>query len=102
MGKIKKKRIRWQPSTSNDVINYRLYWSNHGELNYNSTHTDLGNVTEVILPDDIASFPLESGNIELGVSAINQSGNESDITKFSAYFNFTVPDAPQGLELEDA
>ncbi|MCJ7538325.1 MAG: PilZ domain-containing protein [Desulfobacterales bacterium] len=101
MGKIKKKRVRWQPSASSDVTGYRLYWSNQGEVDYNSTYAELSNVSGVILPDDISSFPLETGNIELGISAINQAGNESDITKLAAYFSFTVPDAPLGLEVED-
>jgi len=37
-------------------------------------------VKEVTLPDDIPSFPLVAGKIVLGVSAVNQSGNESEIT----------------------
>jgi len=101
MAKIKKKRIRWQPSASIDVTGYRFYWSNQGEVDYNSNFAELGNISEIILPDDVSSFPLETGNIELGLSAINQAGNESDITKLSVYFNFTVPDAPSGVEVED-
>jgi len=101
MGKIKKKRICWQPSVSRDVINYRLYWSNQEELNYNANYADVGNISEVILPDDVASFPLKLGKVEIGISAIDQAGNESDITKLSAYFNFSVPDAPLGLEIKD-
>jgi len=83
------------------VTGCRLYWSKQGAVDYNSTFAELGNVSEVILPDDVSSFPLETGNVELGISAINQAGNESDITKVSAYFNFSVPDAPLGLVLED-
>ena len=101
MGKLKKKRIRWQPSASSDVTGYRLYWSNQGEVDYNSPYAELGNVSEVILPDNVSSFPLETGNVELGISAINQAGNESEITKVVVYFNFSVPDAPLGLVLED-
>lgn len=101
VGRVKKKRIRWQPSLSLDVIEYRLYWSKYGEIGYNSDHVQLGNVTEVTLPDDVPSFPLETGDMELGVTAVNQAGNESEIAKVSAYFNFAVPDAPLNLEVED-
>jgi len=102
MGKIKKKRVRWQPSASSDVTGYRLYWSDSGEVDYHSSHTELGNVLEFILPDDISSFFLEPGNIALGISAIDKAGNESDITQMTAYFNFAVPKAPKGVEIEDA
>ncbi|MHA2315111.1 MAG: PilZ domain-containing protein [Candidatus Hermodarchaeia archaeon] len=101
MGKVKKKRVRWEPSTSIDVVSYRLYWSKCGEVNYDSDHADFGHVAEVILPDDIPLFPLKTGGMELGVSAINHAGNESEITKLTVEFNFEVPDAPQNLKVED-
>jgi hypothetical protein len=101
MGKVRKKRVRWELSSSLDVATYRLYWSKDGGVNYDSDHADFGHVTEVILPDDIPSFPLETGDMELGVSAINHAGNESEITKLTVDFNFEVPDAPQNLKVED-
>jgi Tfp pilus assembly protein PilZ len=101
VGKVKKKRVRWEPSTSIDVASYRLYWSKDGEVNYDSDHADFGHVAEVILPDDIPLFPLRKGDMELGVSAINYAGNESEITKLTVAFNFEVPDAPQNLKVED-
>ncbi len=100
-GKIKKKIVRWQASTSLNVSNYRLYWSKRGGVNYDSQHADLGNVTEVILPDDVPSFPLDSKDLTLGVSAVNTAGNESHITEITAHFNFTVPGPPKNLEVED-
>jgi len=101
MGKIKKKRVRWEASADSGVAKYKLYWSRYGEVNYNSDHAELGNVTEVILPDDVPTFPLIAGDMELGISAVNEAGNESDITKMKAYFDFTVPEAPQNIEVED-
>ena len=101
IGRVNKKRVRWQPSKSPDVLKHRLYWARSGEVNYNSDCVELGDVTEVILPDDIPSFPLIAGDIELGVTAIDQAGNESDITKLNVFINFRVPEAPQNLEVED-
>ena len=101
MGKVKKKRVRWEPSTSIDVASYRLYWSKDGEVNYDSDHENFEDVAEVIIPDDVPLFPLKTGSMELGVSAINHAGNESDITKLTVEFNFEVPDAPQKLKVED-
>lgn len=101
MGKVKKKRVRWELSSSLDVETYRLYWSKDGAVNYDSDHADFGHVTEIILPDDIPSFPLVTGDMELGVSAINHAGNESDICRLTVDFNFETPDAPQNLKVED-
>ena len=53
------------------------------------------------LPDDIPSFPLLAGEIELGVSAISEAGNESEITKFRVFIDFIVPEPPKNLKLED-
>jgi hypothetical protein len=101
MGKIKKKKISWEASTSTDVVRYRLYWSENGLVDYASTSVDVGNITEVIIPDDIPSFPRVKGDVGLGVTAVNDAGNESDLTKMTASINFLVPDAPTNLVVEE-
>jgi hypothetical protein len=62
---------------------------------------ELGNVAQVTLPDDIPSFPLVAGEIELGVSAISEAGNESEIAKVKVLVDFIVPEAPSNIRLED-
>jgi hypothetical protein len=101
MGKIKKKRICWEPSVSTDVVKYRLYWSEDGLVDYTSKSVDLGNDTEVIIPDDIPSFPRVNGDMALGITAVNEAGNESDLTKITSKINFLVPDAPTNLAVEE-
>jgi Tfp pilus assembly protein PilZ len=101
MGKIRKKKVRWEASGSDDVAKYRLYWSKYGEVTYDSESAEIGIVTEVVLPDDVPTFPLIAGDVHLGISAINEAGNESDMTKLTAYLNFVVPEPPQNLEVED-
>ena len=101
MGKIKQKKLRWEPAAGEESAKYKLYWSENGTLDYASSFADVGAVTQVILPDDIPSFPRIAGNLEVGISAVNQAGNESDITKISAFFDFTVPEAPKSLMIED-
>jgi hypothetical protein len=101
MGKIKQKKLRWEPAAGEESAKYRLYWSTNGSLDYASSSAEVGAVTQVILPDDIPSFPRMAGNLELGIAAVNQAGNESDITRISAYFDFTVPEAPKSLVVED-
>jgi hypothetical protein len=100
MARIRKRKIRWNSSNASSVAGYKLYWAVGKEVNYDSDFAEIGNVTEVILPDDVPSFPTVAGDIELGVVAIDHIGNESDMTKLSASFDFTAPDAPTGLALE--
>ena len=100
MAKVKKRRLLWEPSTSSNVIGYKLYWAEQGEMNYDSPCTMIGNVTEVVLPDGVPSFPIVKGSIELGITAVNEIGNESDMVKFATPFQFSVPDAPTSPRLE--
>jgi hypothetical protein len=99
MGKIRKRTVRWEPSAG--VQKYRLYWSSQGPVAYESHFVELENETQVILPDEVPSFPKTAGNIELGITAVNAAGNESDITVAGVYVDFTVPEAPKALRMED-
>lgn len=100
-GKIKRKKVRWHRSPSTDVSKYRLYWSVGGEVDYDSQYVELDNVANAILPDDIPSFPLITGTVRLGITALSQAGNESDMTKISVSMDFTVPEAPKQIWVED-
>ena len=101
MGKIRKRKIRWEPSPSGEVIKYKLYWSETGPVDYESASKEVGNVTQVVLPDDVSCFPLTAGDIELGITGITSEGNESDFVRVSAHFDFKVPEAPKNLIIED-
>ena len=78
--RVKRLRIRWDCS-STDVKGYRLYWSLNSGVGYDSNFAEVGNVTDVILPDDVPLFPIVTGKIEVGVTAVNLTGNESDMAK---------------------
>jgi len=99
MGKIRKRTVRWEPST--DARKYRLYWSVQGPVGYESDFVEIEDKTTVIFPDEVASFPKVAGNIELGITAVNAVGSESDITLARVYVDFTVPEAPKVLTVED-
>jgi hypothetical protein len=101
MGRIRQKRIRWERSASPDVINYRLYWSEDGRITYDSNHALVGDVAEIFLPGDLPSFPLIKSTMTLGISALDSAGNESDIATVCVKLDFTVPNAPSGLRIED-
>ena len=100
MAKVQKRKIHWNASNSPGVVGYKIYWAVGKGVNYDSKFAEVGNVTEVILPAEIPSFPIAAGNIELGVVAVDHIGNESDMTKLYAPFGFTAPDAPTGLTVE--
>jgi len=101
MAKVRKTQITWDAVDSPDVVGYRLYWAVGGGVDYSSEFFEVGNVTKVILPDDVPSFPLIAGDIEIGVTAVNQRGNESDISVFSAPFDFTSPRPPGNIMVRD-
>ena len=100
MAKIKKRKLVWEPSTSPNVIGYKLYWAEEGEVDYDSPSAVIGNVTEVVLPEQVPSFPIVQGSIQLGLTAVNEMGNESDLMIVTAPFQFSAPDAPLGPRLE--
>jgi hypothetical protein len=99
MGKVRKRTVRWEPSA--DAQKYRLYWSTKGPVGYESDFAEIENKTQVILPDEVPSFPKTAGEIELGITAVNAVGNESDITRVRAYVDFTVPEPPKALIVEE-
>ena len=100
MAKLKKRKLRWHPSSSPQVIGYKLYWSESGDVNYESNQAFLGNVTEIVLPDDVDSFKPCNGQIEFGITSIDELGNESDIITLKAPYQFSVPKAPRDLQME--
>jgi hypothetical protein len=99
MGKIRNRTLRWESSA--DAKKYRLYWSTQGAVGYDSDFSEIENKTHVILPDEVPSFSQIAGNIGLGITAFNDAGNESDITVAGVYFDFTVPEAPKAITVED-
>jgi len=100
MAKMKRRRLSWKASESPQVVGYKLYWSEGGEVNYDSYSVQLGNVTAVILPDHVASFKPGNGPLEIGLTAVDELGNESDMITVSAPYQFSVPEAPGGLKIE--
>jgi hypothetical protein len=97
----RKKRLSWGSSATPDVAGYRLYWAVGQGVDYEAEHADLGKVTTILLPDDIAAFPQVAGRVEIGVTALNQHGNESDMTVIAASVDFRAPEPPEDLRLED-
>jgi hypothetical protein len=99
-GRIKRRRISWAPSPSPDIIGYRIYWALNCDVSYKSEHFDIDKETSLILPDDLPFFPQEAGEMEIGITALSRSGNESDIAVIGAPVDFTRPSMPSKLKIE--
>lgn len=97
MAKIRKCKLSWEASDSENVIGYKLYWSKAAEVSYDSKYIKVGNVTEITLPDDVT---LSEGPVMFGVTAIDKDGNESDMTAIAEPYQLHVPKAPAGLSLK--
>jgi len=96
MAKIRKLKLAWNASDSDTVTGYKLYWSEGPEIGYDSEFIDVGNVTEIDLPDELA---LPDRSILFGVTAIDRNGNESDMAMLSKPYQLHVPQAPSSLSL---
>ena len=96
MAKIRKYRLSWKASASDTVTGYKLYWSKGMEIGYDCQFIDVGNVTEMELPDETA---LAGGPVMFGVTAIDKDGNESDMTTIEEPYQLIVPKTPAGLTM---
>lgn len=96
MAKIRKFKLAWNASDSDTVAGYKLYWSEGPTIGYDSQAIDVGNVTEIDLPDGVT---LPDGPVLFGVTAIDKDGNESDMTVLTKPFQLHIPQAPARLSL---
>jgi hypothetical protein len=100
-GRVRKKRLSWETSPGSVVERHRIYWEVGGSVDYGSRFADVGEVTALVLPDDVPSFPRVTGQMEIGITSVGKSGNESDMLVVSAFFDFSRPDAPLNVKLEE-
>ena len=96
MAKIRKCRLSWKASASEQVVGYKLYWSRGSAVDYDSRCIKIGNVTEIVLPDDIT---LSDDPVMFGVTAVDRDGNESDMITDEKPYRLSIPEAPAGLSI---
>ena len=99
-----KKRIRWDPSLAADVAVYRVYVEKEPTaVGYDSQYIEVtAPTTQVVVPDDFPAGTFSEDTLyNMGISALDDLGNESDITPVSAPFDFVAPDAPTNIIVED-
>lgn len=84
MAKLKSMVIRFAPSDSPDVVSNLLYVDDPGSLTYDSPSWDVGNVVD---PDD-GTVHVDLGAVlgdydgvyDIGIAAIDDGGNEADMS----------------------
>ena len=99
MAKIRKSKLGWKPSDSDQVVGYKLYWSKEDTVNYDCNFIELGDVTEVCLPDVLKDVRLNDEPIMLGITAMDEKGNESDIVTLPEPYQPMAPLGPVDLLL---
>ena len=100
------KMLKFKASDSPDVVNYKLYIEETpNPVTYDSENVDLGNVANAdgYIVVDLSTFPeltTKDGTYNLGVTAIDDAGNESSMSKAdNVPLDFVAPDPPGALEL---
>jgi len=99
VAKIRRCKLSWKPSESEQVIGYRLYWSKGDAVSYDSNFFELGNVSEVYLPEVLKLDPRYDARVMLGITAVDMHGNESDMVTLAEPYHTIAPPAPADLLL---
>lgn len=98
MAKIKERTISWEPANAPDLSGYKVYWEkiiNSGDIaTYDSDFQDVSNVTTISLPNDITGSLEWDGDYSIGITAYDATGNESDMSYGTSFFDFVAPPAP--------
>ncbi len=106
MAKLKSKIFKFFPSTSPDVVGYKVYVDLPGALTYMSPSADAPDLTvhgDGKIHVDLAILSVASskdGIYDVAVTTVDDAGNESDMAILNnVNLDFIAPDAPTGLEI---
>jgi len=100
MGLVKTVTLVFEPSTSADVVGYKLYIEQTPtEVSYQSQSFDLGNNTDVNLAE-VEGIGILSGTYNFGITAVDDTGNESDFVFLSdVKVDLVAPNAPTNPQI---
>ena len=103
MPKLKSMILKFQVSGSPDVVTYKMYIEPDGsEVTYDSPSYDIGkNEVDGFIETDLSNVEGIStldGVYNIGVTAVDDAGNESSMSKLdSVSLDFLAPDPPGAL-----
>jgi hypothetical protein len=98
MAYVARKTMMWAASPDTSVVGYNVYWAippaflDKANPLSNPNMQGVGNVTQVSLP--VPAMPQVNGQMELGVAAVDDVGNISDIVSAVFQFRFLPPKPP--------
>lgn len=103
---IKEVTLKFLPSGSPDVVGYKLYYVPQGQtLDYSSPSIDLGapeldaDGKVAVQVKELPNFQASDEVFTLGVTAVDDAGNESEMSSADVTLDFTAPDAPGPIEI---
>lgn len=98
---IKPKFLNIGASTDPDVVGYKVYWAiPPANIDYAPAKgVNVGLTTKIALP--VAGMPQHDGELKIGVTAVDDAGNESDPAEGQFPFDFMPPSPPTGLSISD-
>jgi hypothetical protein len=99
MARFRARTLRWQAVDSDKMVGYKIYWSKGDKVTYDSESVYVQDLTEIVIPDALEGFVPEPGVFMFGITAIDQWGNESDMTTLKEPFHFSAPLAPGSLSV---
>lgn len=104
MAKYKSMVIRFAPSDSPDVVTNKLYVDEPGNLSYDSPNWDIGNIIDLedsTVHLDLGLFlPNYDGVYDIGIAAVDDGGNEADMTEaLNIPLDFVAPNPVGALVL---
>lgn len=101
MAKLKKYTLAWGLPADPDIVNIRVRCSTSPfagtEADYDIPYDEVGKVAQVDLP--LPKTPLIDGNLSIGVSAVDDVGNEGDISSITFPFDLVAPASVTNLRL---
>lgn len=104
MAKIIQKTLMFDaPEDTNDIVSYNIYYAQESEIvGYDSNKINVpaidGQETYAVVLDG-NNIPLTEGIYHIGVSSVDEFGNESDIEEISFPFDLTPPPSPVNIRI---
>jgi len=100
MSKIKDVTLTFPEVNAPDLVGYKLYFQETpAPVSYNSQFIDLGKNNSVNI-NTLDPLKNVDGVFNLGVTAVDDAGNESDMTTVSGVpLDFIAPDAPGPIQI---
>lgn len=95
MAKIKKATITFDEADLTDVVEFRIYYAQTA-IGESSPFVTISVVQgQTAYPVEFpTAVPVTEGQYNIGVAAVDDAGNESDMDVISPFFDFTPPAKP--------